>query len=45
MVACSRDHRQGACDSLNRLESSFPRHHDADATFHCMQAPRTLDCL
>jgi hypothetical protein len=45
MIASSRDHRQGACDSLNRLEGSCPRHHDAHATIHCMQAPRALDCL
>jgi|688.fasta_scaffold733671_2 hypothetical protein len=39
MVAISRDHRQAACISPNRLESSVARHPVADAAVDCMPAP------
>jgi len=42
MVVISRDDRQAACVSPNRLESSCVRHPVAGPPFDCMQAPLAL---
>ena len=43
MVVISRDDRQAACVSPNRLESIFLKYQDADPAVDCMQAPPALD--
>ena len=42
MVMISRDDRQAACVSPNRLESSFLRDYRVDPSGDCMQAPPAL---